>query len=958
MDNSLFKMLKRELLPDLFLDPCYSPVHNGSAHGDTQPLNSLPGSKRFKHPLLPYFQFARGFNEATNSWVYQHQSLPKVPVAAPNVSWYSDTRGGIICEDMGTGKTCECLALIVLTKRQMVQPPSEGELLPCVGMVSSALLTDLCDTTDGVQSSLPDSNPLSVALTPREVPSLKFLAAKTALLSCVESLRVMHDDGILPVEIWRQLEPYPLYYWVNPMSESRLRRSTSAEAVHDISFKVYMSSSTIVVVPDNLVDQWVREKYKHVQDTSGLEMLKIDNSTNTIPEPRELIKYDLVLVSVSRLSKEYIPIDSKIGELGHSCRCYSKGFEQCICNRRRDAAAYRSPLLRVHWKRLIVDEGHIMSSRNTARSLIAAYLIAERRWVCTGTPTHNLVHATSAISADSQGLPAAAHECSSNPSSATESPNSRLATTRTYRMNMRESSSDFLQLGVLVSKFLRIDPFAQSTSAWTGIMVLPYKRGEPAALARLQALMQSIMVRNRPEAIGSDVQLPPLLEKTVVLPPTRHQALTYNTAIAFFHINAVLTERVGRDYFFHPDNKKHLRQIVDNLFLACFWFSISLSHIHDGIANGLRALELWEQGGKPYSDDDVSLLRKSIAELQRAASDPEWVYIVQAESVGYWIEGLPSRLAASLFCSPSNAANTEVASDFGSLAKLATLPQLQGGLVSVKSMLATVDDGLPPLSANVSPSEFEQLRSATVVGCTSSKVAYLIDQLLHYHQQEKCIVFASCQSEVVIIGDALRLARVPHLVYANQVMSQSQRRHNITTFSTSNMYNVIIMDVLLAAYGIDLSAASRVWFVSPIWQSARERQAIKRAHRLGQQRPVFVETLITGESIEEALWRRRQEISDSDSEPMSKDVEEDGKMRSVLSNASFIQHSSIGLLASKVPLLPPGIRYPQLLRRKYELWSHDSSTVPFFKAKRLSLRLSPASKDIASDKQVDAPPLA
>ncbi|KAJ2329930.1 hypothetical protein GGI00_003830 [Coemansia sp. RSA 2681] len=273
-------------------------------------------------------------------------------------------------------------------------------------------------------------------------------------------------------------------------------------------------------------------------------------------------------------------------------------------------------------------------------------------------------------------------------------------------------------------------------------------------------------------------------------------------------------------------------------------------------------------------------------------------------------------------------------------------------------MLATVDDGLPPLSANVSPSEFEQLRSATVVGCTSSKVAYLIDQLLHYHQQEKCIVFASCQSEVVIIGDALRLARVPHLVYANQVMSQSQRRHNITTFSTSNMYNVIVMDVLLAAYGIDLSAASRVWFVSPIWQSARERQAIKRAHRLGQQRPVFVETLITDESIEEALWRRRQEISDSDSEPMSKDVEEDGKMRSVLSNASFIHHSSIGLLASKVPLLPPGIRYPQLLRRKYELWSHDSSTVPFFKAKRLSLRLSPASKDIALDKQVDAPPLA
>ncbi|KAJ2804944.1 hypothetical protein H4S07_004126, partial [Coemansia furcata] len=875
--NSLFKMLKRELLPDLFLDPSYSPLLNV---GDDS--NTLSNGKRFSHPLLPYFQFARGFNEAANTWVYQHESFPKAPVTAQNVSWYSDTRGGIICEDMGTGKTCECLALIVLTKRQMVQPPNEGELLPCVGTVASALLTDLCDTSTNNYSPVAHTSPL--------VPSLKLLAAKTALLSCAESLRVMHDDGVLPIDIWRQLEPYPSYYWVNPISESRPRRGSSADSALDISFKVYMSSSTIVVVPDNLVDQWVREKYKHVQDSGGLDMLKIDNSTNTMPEPQELIKYDLVLVSVSRLSKEYIPIDSKIGELGHSCRCYSKGFEQCMCNRRRDAAAYRSPLLRVHWKRLIVDEGHIMSSRNTARSLIAAYLIAERRWVCTGTPTHNLVHATSAISTDSQPLSITTEDESNSNGSSVESPkqlpasnspstSSRSATTRTYRMNVRESSSDFLQMGVLLSKFLRMDPFAQSTSAWTGIMVLPYKRREPAALARLQALMQNVMVRNRPEDIGSDVQLPSLHEKAVVLPPTRHQALTYNTAIAFFHINAILTERVGRDYFFHPDNKKHLRQIVDNLFLACFWFSISLNHLQDGISNGLRALELWEQGNKPYTDDDVNLLRKCIVELQRAANDPEWAYIVQADSVGYWVKGLPPRLAANLLCSPSDATKADITPNFYSEAKLATLPQLRDGLVSVKHMLATADDDLPPLSSNVSPSEYEQLRSATIVGCTSSKVTYLTEQLLYHHQHEKCIVFASCQSEVIIIGDALRLARVPHLVYANQVMSQSQRRHNITTFSTSTMYNVIVMDVVLAAYGIDLSAASRVWFISPIWQAARERQAIKRAHRLGQQRPVFVETLITGETIEEALWRRRQEISDNDSEPISKDVEEDGKMR-------------------------------------------------------------------------------
>ncbi|KAJ2438311.1 hypothetical protein IWW46_004949 [Coemansia sp. RSA 2440] len=178
-------------------------------------------------------------------------------------------------------------------------------------------------------------------------------------------------------------------------------------------------------------------------------------------------------------------------------------------------------------------------------------------------------------------------------------------------------------------------------------------------------------------------------------------------------------------------------------------------------------------------------------------------------------------------------------------------------------------------------------------------------------------------------------------------MSQSQRRHNITTFSTSIMYNVIVMDVNLAAYGIDLSTASRVWFMSPIWQAARERQAIKRAHRLGQQRPVYIETLLTEGSIEEALWARRQEISSEDSQLASKDIEEDGKMRTMLSNARFIDNGCSGALEEGIRILPTNIRYPALLRQKYQMWSPNSpgemsSKVPFYKTKRLILRLPTA----------------
>ncbi|KAJ1724909.1 hypothetical protein LPJ61_005693, partial [Coemansia biformis] len=640
--------------------------------------------------------------------------------------------------------------------------------------------------------------------------------------------------------------------------------------------------------------------------------------------------YDIVLVSVSRLSKEYTSLDSKLGELRQLCRCYSRGHEQCCCRDRWSEAACRSPLLCVHWKRLIVDEGHIMSSRNTVRVLMAAYLIAERRWICTGTPTHNLVHASLAA----PGLRPADDSSDAAPQQPAE---------RRNPVSARESSSDFLQLGLLVTKFLRMDPFARSTSAWTSTMVGPYKHGDAGARRRLRALMQSIMVRNRPETVVGEVQLPPLYERVVSLRPTRMQALTYNTIAAFFHINAILTEREGRDYFFHQDNRKHLRQLVANFFHACSWFPVSQKHIRDGISNSEAALDLCARGEKHYTPGDISLLRCSIAELKRAANDPGWLYAVLADSAAYRVSGIPQKLGNGLLALPepkmASSTNTAIPS------YLATSVQLLDIAARAKDMLITADDGLPPLHTNLDPRSFEDLQSARVHTCICSKVTYLVDCVRRYAGDEKCIVFVSSQSDAALVDDALRLARIPRLLYVNAATSQKERRHNITTFSTSTWFNVIVMDVHLAAYGIDLSAASRVWFMSPIWQPARERQAIKRAHRLGQRRPVHVETLLTEGSVEQALWARRQELAGDEGCAVPRDIEEDGKMRGVISNAGFIDGDDAAAPDLGIPVLPRAVRYPELLRHKYNMWCDGpagDAKMPFSKTKRLVLRLHAA----------------
>ena len=49
-----------------------------------------------------------------------------------------------------------------------------------------------------------------------------------------------------------------------------------------------------------------------------------------------------------------------------------------------------SPLLRIRWKRLLVDEGNNLSDTTTALMGCIEQLSIERKWIVTGTPTSTL----------------------------------------------------------------------------------------------------------------------------------------------------------------------------------------------------------------------------------------------------------------------------------------------------------------------------------------------------------------------------------------------------------------------------------------------------------------------------------------------------------------------------------------------------------------------------------------
>ncbi len=66
--------------------------------------------------------------------------------------------------------------------------------------------------------------------------------------------------------------------------------------------------------------------------------------------------------------------------------------------------------------------------------------------------------------------------------------------------------------------------------------------------------------------------------------------------------------------------------------------------------------------------------------------------------------------------------------------------------------------------------------------------------------------------------------------------------------------------------GLNLTAADTVIVYDPWWNPAVERQAMDRAHRIGQDKPVFVHRLIAENTVEAAIQRmqaRKQSLADA-----------------------------------------------------------------------------------------------
>jgi SNF2 family DNA or RNA helicase len=77
---------------------------------------------------------------------------------------------------------------------------------------------------------------------------------------------------------------------------------------------------------------------------------------------------------------------------------------------------------------------------------------------------------------------------------------------------------------------------------------------------------------------------------------------------------------------------------------------------------------------------------------------------------------------------------------------------------------------------------------------------------------------------------------------------------------------VFLISLRAGGFGLNLTRADTVIHYDPWWNPAVESQATDRAHRIGQDKPVFVYRLIAGDTVEErilALQARKRELADA-----------------------------------------------------------------------------------------------
>ena len=145
----------------------------------------------------------------------------------------------------------------------------------------------------------------------------------------------------------------------------------------------------------------------------------------------------------------------------------------------------------------------------------------------------------------------------------------------------------------------------------------------------------------------------------------------------------------------------------------------------------------------------------------------------------------------------------------------------------------------------------------------SAKLDMLMDMLPEMIEEgRRILVFSQFTGMLALIEQELQQQHIDYCLLTGQTRKRDEQ---VDRFQRGEA-PVFLISLKAGGVGLNLTAADTVIHFDPWWNPAAENQATDRAHRIGQDKPVFVYKLIAEDTIEDrilSLQKKKQQLADS-----------------------------------------------------------------------------------------------
>lgn len=644
-----------------------------------------------------------------------------------------------------------------------------------------------------------------------------------------------------------------------------LERKTSNNDANDIALEEYIkgkentfsmkkgrpSAGTLVVCPTSVLKQWAQEIRDKVTAKANLSVL-VYHGSNRTKDPDELARHDVVLTTYSIVSMEvpkqdlgddYEEVERNPDDSGlidsfilKKKKKMSETVKKTKSRKGENGSSSEPiprPLARVGWFRVVLDEAQSIKNHRTQVARACWGLRAKRRWCLSGTPIQNSID---------------------------------------------DLFSYF--------RFLKYDPYAIYKS-FTSKIKLPISRNPISGYQKLQAVLKTVMLRRtKGTTIDGEpiITLPP---KTVTLQKVEFSAEERD----FYHLLEVHSQAQFKVYAAAGTVKKNyvnillmllrLRQACDHPLLAKSCLSIS---------NWRSSAEAARKLPREKQIDLINRLEGSLALCGLCNDAPEEAvvticghvfcnqcildHLTQSDDSICPTQGCKRHLkddsvfslTALKHCTSDDIVNDEISASLGGVSELDLKfdnPDFHSS--KIKAAMETLQ-ALPKFCTSASSNSYvnninkDSAEMSDSDNSNQQAEPSLKKQIIE--TSEKAIVFSQWTSMLDLLEVPLKKSCIQYR-RLDGTMSVIARDKAVNDFKTLPEVTVMIMSLKAASLGLNMVAASHVLLLDLWWNPTTEDQAIDRAHRIGQMRPVKVSRFTVKDTVEDrilALQDRKREM--------------------------------------------------------------------------------------------------